>query len=197
MLATIILAAVAAGTPTSLEQLAAALRASRAWRAEFVQTYTPQGFDHGTSEPGILTVVPPAKVRFDYTASGGRVFAVDGSISRLVDVGNGSCEAIRLDRGTWAKLPLAAVLDPAAAGRTFVIEAKDHTLRLVPREPTADLAEVTITLDDDRLPRAVLVQDTAGNRNRFSFTRWQTTSEPPAKLFAPSLPGSPPCLPED
>ena len=159
MVAIVLLAAAAAGAAPRLEQLAAALRGSRAWRADFVQTYIPQGFDQGTSEAGALTLVPPAELRFDYIAGGGRVFAVDGTVSRLVDAANGSCDAARLDRGSWARLPLAAVLDPGAAERAFAVTGSDHQLQLVPHEPTPDLALVTITLDDALMPRKVLVRD--------------------------------------
>ena len=201
MLTIVMLAAVAAGAPAgkapSLDHLAAALRSSHAWRADFVQTYTPVGFEQGTSEPGVLTLVPPAKLRFDYATGGGRSFAVDGTISRLVDAKSGSCDAMRLDRGSWARLPLAAVLDPGAAEHTFAIEGSGEKLRLVPREPIPDLASVTITLDRAGMPQAVLVLDSSGDRNKFQFTHWQPTREPAAAFFAPSLPGSPPCLPED
>ena len=197
MLAIILLAAVAAAPPPSLERLAAVLHGSHAWRADFVQTYIPQGFDQGTSETGVLTLVPPAELRFDYTAGAGRVFAVDGTVSRLVDAANGTCDAVRLDRGSWARLPLAALLDPGAAERAFAVTGSDHHLQLVPHEPTPDLALATITLDGAPMPRTILVRDGGGNRNEFAFSHWRPAADPGASFFAPSLPGSPPCPPED
>ncbi|HUK11822.1 MAG TPA: outer membrane lipoprotein carrier protein LolA [Thermoanaerobaculaceae bacterium] len=194
ILALALLAAPAAAP--SLEQLAAALRASPGWQVEFVQTYTPEGFDEGTSEPGTLTLAPPARLRFDYAGASPRVFAVDGSVARLVDPGNASCEATRLDQGAWARLPLAAILDPAAAERTFAVEASAGRLRLVPREKVPELAEVVIGLDGGTLPHTVLVRDASGNRNQFALTRWKPIAAPAAALFAPSLPGKAPCRPE-
>jgi outer membrane lipoprotein-sorting protein len=196
MIAPVILA-LAAVPPPSLERLAAALRGAPAWHAAFVQTYTPEGFDQGTSDKGSLTLVPPDELRFDYASPGERVFAVDGAVARLVDRKRGSCEAVRLDRGTWARLPLAAVLDPGAAAHAFTIESTGDGLRLIPHEPGPDLAEITVMLDGAGLPATVAVKDGAGNINQFEFTHWRTEKLPPNTLFRPALPGSPPCLPED
>ncbi|TAM44693.1 MAG: outer membrane lipoprotein carrier protein LolA [Acidobacteria bacterium] len=198
MLLTLLALALAANpAPDALDRLAGALRASPGWRAAFVQQYVPEGFDTGTTERGGVTVAPPARLRFDYTSGAPRVFATDGSIGRLVDPGAGTCDAIRLDAGVWARLPLSAVLDPGAARHAFVVETSGAAIRLVPRAPTPDLAEVTVTLGADQLPAEVTVRDASGNRNRFTFSGWRRDREPPAAFFQPSLPGSAPCLPEE
>jgi outer membrane lipoprotein-sorting protein len=181
----------------ALERLASALRASPAWQADFMQVYTPEGFTEGTSEKGKVTVAPPARLRFDYTTGSPRVFATDGSIGRLVDPAAGSCDAVRLDAGDWGRLPLAALLDPVAARRAFTVESEGQTLRLSPREPSPELAGITVELDAKGMPEAVTVRDTSGTRNRFTFNRWHPVAEPSPSFFAPHLPGAPPCLPEE
>lgn len=183
--------------PDALDRLAGALRASRGWRAAFVQEYIPEGFDTGTTDRGTLTLAPPARLRFDYASGAPRIFATDGSVGRLVDPGAGTCDAVRLDAGVWARLPLSAVLDPGAARRAFVVEASGAAIRLVPREPTPDLARVEVTVGSDDLPHDVTVWDASGNRNRFAFSGWRPEREPPAAFFQPSLPGSGPCAPEE
>jgi len=196
MLPLLLALAAAAPAPDALERLAAALRGAAAWRAEFAQTYTPEGFESGTTETGVLTLAPPAQLRFDYTSGTPRAFASDGAVGRLVDPGAGSCEAVRLDAGTWGRLPLAAALDPAAARRAFVVQSGSAGLRLVPNEPTPELAEITITLRPDGLPDTLTVRDASGDRNRFVFKEWRAAAAPQPAFFRPSLPGSPPCLPE-
>ncbi len=183
--------------PDALDRLAAALRASPGWRAAFVQEYVPEGFDTGTSESGTLTLAPPARLRFDYTSGAPRIFATDGSVGRLVDLGAGTCDAVRLDAGAWARLPLSAVLDPGAARRAFDIEAVGPAIRLIPKEPTPDLARVTVTVGPKDLPYDVTVWDASGNRNRFTFSDWRPEREPPPGFFQPSLPGSATCAPEE
>jgi hypothetical protein len=103
---------------------------------------------------------------------------------------------VRLDAGSLGRLPLAAVLDPAAARRAFFVESLGAILRLSPREPSPELAEITVTLDAGSMPASVTVRDEAGNSNRFGFSHWKPASEPPAAFFQPALPGSAPCLPE-
>ncbi len=181
----------------NLDRLAAVLRSARAWRADFTQVYTPEGFTEGTTDRGTFTLVPPARLRFDYTTGSPRVFAADGRIGRLVDPAAGSCDAVQLDAGAWGRLPLAAVLDPPAARKAFTVESHDGSLRLVPQEPTPDLAEITVRLDASGLPEAVTVLDGSGTRNAFAFTRWHAVTEPPASFFKPALPGREPCLPAD
>jgi outer membrane lipoprotein-sorting protein len=183
--------------PDALDRLAGALRASRGWRAAFAQEYIPEGFDTGTTERGTVTLAPPARLRFDYISGAARIFATDGSVGRLVDPGAGTCDAVRLDAGVWARLPLSAVLDPAAARRAFVVEANGAAIRLIPREPTPDLAQVTVTIGPDDLPHDVTVRDASGNRNQFTFSGWRPDREPPPSFFQPSLPGSSPCAPEE
>jgi outer membrane lipoprotein-sorting protein len=196
MTALLLALALAADPPDGLDRLAAALRAARAWQADFVQLYTPEGFEDGTTDRGRLTVAPPTSLRFDYTSGSPRVFAADGGIGRLVDQAAGTCDAVRLDGGTWGRLPLAAVLDPGATRRAFVVEGSGATLRLVPREPSPELAEVTVTLDQGNLPHTVTVRDASGNRNQFTFTGWRPVPLPAAAFFQPTLAGSRPCQPE-
>ncbi|HQT93232.1 MAG: hypothetical protein B7Z68_07645 [Acidobacteria bacterium 21-70-11] len=198
MLTTLLLLVLAANpAPDALDRLAGALRASRGWRAAFAQEYVPEGFDTGTTERGTVALAPPARLRFDYTSGAPRIFATDGSVGRLVDPGAGTCDAVRLDAGVWARLPLSAVLDPGAARRAFVVEASGGAIRLIPREPTPDLAQVTVTIGPDDLPHEVTVRDASGNRNQFTFSGWRPDREPPLAFFQPSLPGSRPCVPEE
>ena len=181
----------------NLDRLAEVLRSARAWSADFTQVYLPEGFAQGTTERGTLTLAAPALLRFDYTTGSPRVFATDGRVGRLVDPAAGSCDAVRLDAGTWGRLPLAAVLDPPAARKAFAVESEDRSLRLVPREPTPDLAEITLRLDASGHPETVTVLDGSGTRNTFAFSRWRAVAEPPRSFFQPALPGKEPCSPEE
>ncbi|HVN76213.1 MAG TPA: outer membrane lipoprotein carrier protein LolA [Thermoanaerobaculaceae bacterium] len=192
----LLLALAAAPDPDALDHLSAALGRAAGWQAEFVQRYTPEGFDTGTTESGHVTLAPPAQLRFDYTSGAPRVFASDGSVGRLVDPGAASCDAVRLDAGAWGRLPLAAALDPTAARRAFVVRSEGQEIRLVPREPTPELAEISITIGPDGLPASVTVRDASGDRNHFTFSGWSARGAPPPSFFRPSLPGSSPCAPE-
>jgi outer membrane lipoprotein-sorting protein len=193
----LVLALAAVPEQDALDRLASALRSSPAWQADFVQVYMPEGFTEGTSEKGTVTIAPPARLRFDYTTGSPRVFATDGSIGRLVDPAAGSCDAVRLDAGDWGRLPLAALLDPAATRKAFTVESEGQTLNLSPRQANPELAGITVELDANSMPEAVTVRDTSGTRNRFTFNRWRPVAEPSPSFFEPHLPGTRPCLAEE
>lgn len=180
-----------------LETTARALRAAAAWNVHFAQRYVPSGFEAGSVEEGELVLANPLRLRFDYAGTRARVFAVDGSIARLVDARAGTCEALRLDDAAWGRLPLAVLLDPGAAAKSFLATTNGRSLRLVPRTPTPDLAELMITVDDRDLPLTVTVRDGDGNSNEFTFTNWRKVPQPKNELFLPSLPAQPPCKPAD
>jgi outer membrane lipoprotein-sorting protein len=195
LLLSVALSSAASGAP-SLASLAAAINAAPAWRASFVQRYVPAGFTEGTTDQGVVTIAPPVRLRFEYRGESEQVFAVDGAVVRMVDPGAGTCDALHLDSATWGRLPLAALLDPAAAGRVFTSSARGVTLVLVPHEPMPELAELEVTVGRDGLPATVVVLDGAGNRNEFSFQDWRRQRDPGVEPFRPTLPGQPPCVPD-
>ncbi len=180
-----------------LGTLAATLAGSPAWQARFEQRFTPAGFTTPAVETGRLALVPPGGLRFDYRTGGGRIFAVDGGVARMVDQSTGSCEAFRLDSTTWGRLPLAALLDPAAAHISFTVTAVGKVVRLAPREPMPEIAEILLEPGADGLPASIVVTDASGNRNEFGFSSWRRSAVPGGEFFRPSLPGQPPCSPEE
>lgn len=183
--------------PASLDGVAAALRSSPGWQASFLQTYLPAGFSTGAEDAGELLVAAPDRLRFEYRGEGARVFAVDGLIAREVDAGASLCHAFSLDRTSWSRLPLSALLDPAAAATAFVVAAKGVEIRLLPRAANPDLAAVVITVGERGLPAEIVIEDPAANRNRFRFDGWRPLAAVDASLFAPRLAGQPPCTPEE
>jgi outer membrane lipoprotein-sorting protein len=189
------LSSAASAAPT-LDGLAAAINAAPAWRASFTQRYIPAGFAEGTADRGVVTVAPPVRLRFEYRGDSEQLFAVDGAVVRMVDPEAGTCDALLLDNATWGRLPLAALLDPAAAGRAFESAVREATLVLVPREPMAELARLEVTVGRDGLPATVVVLDAAGNRNEFGFRDWRRERDPGVEAFRPALAGQPPCLPD-
>ena len=189
------LSSAASAAPT-LDGLAAAINAAPAWRASFTQRYIPAGFAEGTTDRGVVTLAPPVRLRFEYRGDSGQVFAVDGAVIRIVDPEAGTCDALVLDSATWGRLPLAALLDPAAAGQAFETAVRETTLVLVPREPMTELARLEVTVGRDGLPATVVVLDAAGNRNEFAFRDWRRDRDPGIEAFRPALAGQPPCLPD-
>lgn len=180
-----------------LEQLAQTLQKAPGWQAEFSQVFVPAGLTQGAEERGLVTFVYPSRLRFDYRTGPQRVFAVDGLLARMVDAEAGTCRAVILSQGAWASLPLAALTDPGSLRAQFQVEERERTVVLLPRHPSPELARVDVLLGKDGLPQVVVVQDTGGNRNQFHFFRWKKLRNLEKGFFSPSLPGQPPCLPDD
>jgi outer membrane lipoprotein-sorting protein len=196
LIATTLLALAASPTALDLRSLVAALASSRTWQADFVQEYVPAGFESGSSERGTVTIAPPNRLRFDYTGASPRVFALDGNVARSVDPGARTCDAVRIDAGSWRRLPLASLLDPATAEASFTTTATGDSLHLTPRTPSPELAAIDITVSTDRHIRLLEVIDGDGNHNRFSFSNWRPAALATDSRFRPALPGAQPCVPE-
>ena len=186
----------AAAPAADLEALAAALGGS-SWVARFEQSYTPAGFGETAPEGGTMTLSPPLRLRFDYAGPPPRAFATDGTVVRMVDPASQTCDAFRLDRALWGRMPLAALLDPGAARAVFAVSREGPTWRLTPREPSPDLAELLVTVGADGMPSGLTVTDAGGNGNRFSFSQWRRVADPPDALFHPALDGAAPCAPPE
>lgn len=192
MLAWFLAASLTPSPVADLEAVAAALRAAPAWEAPFTQRYLPAGFVRGTEETGTLLLQPPERARFEYQ---GRVFALRGTVARLVDLQAGTCEAIRLDPATLDRMPLAAILDPGATRASFQVDTAPKSLTLTPRRPSSNIARIEIRLGENRLPTQVVVVEPGGDRNEFHFRRWMKRNLLPEDTFLPALPGKLPCNP--
>lgn len=197
LVASLALATVVPAASPTLASVSAALRSAPAWQARFEQRYVPAGFDTGTADTGTVLASAPGQVRFDYRDKEPRVFAFDGGVARMVDVGAGTCDAARLDGGKVGSLPLAALLDPQRADEDFTATPAEGELRLVPRQPNPDVREIRLRTGPDGLPTMLTIVDSSDNRNEFTFSGWRRAAAPEPRTFRPSLPSQPPCAPHD
>ena len=78
-----------------------------------------------------------------------------------------------LDDDEWARVPLAAVLDPrGAVDRFTILEHGEHGFTLVPREK-GGVDRVEVVLGGDDLPVEVVVVDPQGATNTLRFSGWK------------------------
>jgi hypothetical protein len=104
---------------------------------------------------------------------------------------------VHVDTATWGRIPLAVLLDPGAARSAFTTRASGPTLTLTPRQPSAELAELQITVGEEGLPVLLVLLDASGARNEFRLAGWRGIDPPAIEQFRPSLPGAPPCVPAE
>lgn len=181
----------------ALETLGAALRAQGAWQAEYDQEYTAAGMGAGDEVSGVVVASWPDRALFRTVGPETQLMGLDGRTVRLVDLEVPSCDEHLLDDDEWARIPLAAVLDPRGAIDRFTV--LDHGVRgfaLVPREP-GGVDRVEVSLGENGLPSEVVVVDPQGATNRLRFTAWRSSEGPPDGAWLPQPPPGLECVSDD
>jgi hypothetical protein len=186
-------AAAEPGMP-ALEALGTALRGAAAWQADYTQEYVPAGMSSGERVEGTVAVAWPDRALFVAGSPPWQMMGLEGRVVRLVDLEVDSCDEHRLDDEEWARVPLAAVLDPAAAVDRFtVLEHGGRGFALAPREP-GGVDRVEVVLDERSLPAEVVIRDPQGAVNRLRFSAWRRADGPPDGRWLPQAPPGVECV---
>ncbi len=178
----------------ALEALNSALRAEAAWQAEYTQEYVAAGMAAGDEVSGVVVVGWPDRALFRAVAPSIQMMGLEGRLVRLVDLEVPSCDEHRLDDDEWARVPLAAVLDPrGAVDRFTVLEHGERGFVLVPHE-AGGVDRVEVILGQDGLPDEVVVVDPQGATNRLQFSAWRPSDGPPDGRWLPEPPAGLECI---
>jgi hypothetical protein len=178
----------------ALEALGGTLRAHPAWQAEYDQEYTAAGMAAGDEVSGVVVAAWPDHALFRTVDPQTQMMGLEGRKVRLVDLEVPSCDEHLLDDDEWARIPLAAVLDPrGAVDRFTVLDHGDRGFILVPREP-GGVDRVEVSLGVDGLPSEVVVVDPQGATNRLQFTDWRPVDGPPEGAWLPLPPPGLECI---
>jgi hypothetical protein len=178
----------------ALEALGGALRGAEAWQAQYRQEYIAAGMSAGERVAGVVVVAWPDRALFRAGDPTTQMMGLDGLVVRLVDLEAPSCDEHILDAEEWARIPLAAVLDPrGAVDRFTVLEHGDRGFVLVPREP-GGVDRLEVVLGGGDLPEEVIVVDPQGATNRLRFTDWQKSDGPPDGRWLPDPPPGLTCI---
>jgi hypothetical protein len=178
----------------NLESLGRVLRSKPVWTASYHQEYLPVGMTLGEELDGRVWVAWPDNALFRTGDPTTREMGLQGRRIRLLDRELPSCDDHRLSDDEWARIPLAAVLDPRSAiDRFTVLDFDGRGFTLIPREP-GGVARVEVTLGDDNLPEKVVVVDPQGARNTLDFGVWDPQTTPPESGWLPSPPEGVDCL---
>jgi hypothetical protein len=178
----------------ALEALGGALRGAVAWRADYRQEYIAAGMTTGEQVEGVVVVSWPDRALFRAGDPTSQMMGLDGPVVRLVDFEVPSCDEHVLDADEWARIPLAAVLDPrGAVDRFTVLDHGDSGFVLIPRE-AGGVDRVEVVLGDGDLPREVTVVDPQGATNNLRFTDWQKSDGPADGSWLPAPPPGLECI---
>lgn len=182
---------------TALEALNSALRGEPAWQADYSQEYVAAGMGAGDEVSGVVVVAFPDHALFRSVEPAGQMMGLEGRLVRLVDLEVPSCDEHQLDDDEWARVPLAAVLDPRGAiDRFTILDHGENGFILVPRE-VGGIDRVEVLLGEDNLPDEVVVVDPQGATNRLRFTSWRPVDGPPDGQWLPEPPSGLECIGDD
>jgi hypothetical protein len=180
-----------------LEAIGRGLRGQPAWRASYHQEYVAAGMTAGEEADGKVWVSWPDRALFRTGDPVIRMMGMGGRRVRLVDLEVASCDDHRIDDEEWARIPLAAILDPKqAVDRFSILDLGDYGVVLVPREP-GGVARLEVFVGSDRLPTEVVVIDPQGATNRLQFAGWQPAEGPPGGQWLPASPPGIECVAEN
>jgi hypothetical protein len=172
----------------ALEALSTALQAEVAWQASYRQEYIAAGMGAGEEVTGKVVVGWPDRAVFVADSPSRQQMGLDGRLVRLLDAEIPSCDEHLLDDDEWARVPLAAVLDPrGAVDRFSVLDHGDLGFVLVPREP-GGVERVIVVLGEGHLPNEVIVVDPQGSTNHLWFSGWESVQGPPNGVWLPEPP---------
>ena len=201
-LAAVILISAATGVSTPrtaadrLEALSRVLRSRPVWSATYAQEYLPAGMTVGERDRGTVWVAWPDRAHFRSGEPVVRFMGMEGRRVRLLDLDVPSCDEHRMNDDEWARIPLAAVLDPQGAiDRFTILEFGSRGFALVPRQP-GGVARVEVELGEDSLPSSVVIIDPQGAKNSLDFEGWSAAESPPGGLWLPEPPATVDCLTE-
>ena len=152
--------------------------------ARFVQTYTPAGFTSAKKESGTIWIQSPQRLRFDYTDPETKVFTYDEGEGRFYSPADKQLDVKKLSPEERARLPIVFLTRPAELAQAYSVAAETvpdgaDRLVLVPRNPSPELARLSLTLAADGAIRELAYSDEAGNRTEFRFEAWRSEKARP------------------
>ena len=141
--------------------------------ARFSQSYRSGLIGREITERGVVQIKAPGRMRWEYKDPESKLFVTDGRsfyfyvpADRQVVVSEQDARhslAARLLSGK------GGLLDEFEASLDEPLEEGVLRLRLVPRQPQADLERAVVDVEPRGRIRGILLEDLQGNRTRFRF----------------------------
>ncbi|MCP4902146.1 MAG: hypothetical protein GY906_34700 [bacterium] len=170
-----------------LLEVGEAIKASPCWSAEYRQEYLAPGMTLGDEVSGQVWIAWPDQALFEAGRPAQRTMGLDGRTVRLLDYEVLSCDEHTLTDDEWARVPLAAVLDPSRALERFSVLGLDERGFALEPYATEGVERVEVKLAKNGLPADVVIIDPQGATNRLVFTGWKR-SKPPNGGWLPEPP---------
>jgi outer membrane lipoprotein carrier protein len=156
-------------------------------KAQFSETY--EGLGRVRTESGILLLLKPGRMRWDYSSPPGKVFLLDGKYAWFYSKGDPQVQRIAAKELDDLRSPLRFLL-----GHTQLEKEIDHltmvpaangtfTLYGVPHGQEKRVQRLILTVTAEGSITAMDIQETDGALTRFTFTGEQPNAAIPAAQF--------------
>jgi outer membrane lipoprotein carrier protein len=160
--------------------------------ARFSQSYRSGLLGREITERGVVQIKPPGRMRWEYKDPEDKLFVTDGRTFYFYVPADKQVVVSEQD----IKHSLAARLLSGKGGIldefTATVEEPEEQgvlrLKLVPREPQADVERATVDFEPRGRIRAILLEDAQGNRTRFRFDDVRENTGVPDRQFRFELP---------
>jgi len=141
--------------------------------ARFSQSYRSGLLGREITERGVVQIKPPGRMRWEYKDPEDKLFVTDGRTFYFYVPADKQVVVSEQD----VKHSLAARLLSGKGGIldefTATVEEPEEEgvlrLKLVPRQPQADVERATLDVEPRGRIRSILLEDVQGNRTRFRF----------------------------
>ena len=141
--------------------------------ARFTQSYRSGLIGREITERGIVQIKHPGRMRWEYKDPEAKLFVTDGHTFYFYVPADKQVVVSEQDaRHSLAARLLSGkggLLDEFTASLEEPAEEGVLRLRLVPRQPQADVERATVDVEPRGRIRAILLEDVQGNRTRFRF----------------------------
>ncbi|HEB73115.1 MAG TPA: outer membrane lipoprotein carrier protein LolA [Nitrospirae bacterium] len=166
---------------------------TRAMTAEFTQETTNKGFGKTMFSYGVVTIVKPLKMRWDYKKPAGLLLVADGKKLWYFDPEDNVAYFDSLSGYLHPRSPALFLAGDEPLSSIFNIElasgGKNGKLGLVsfklsPKEPQPGVKAILLTVDDQTYEiREIVMVDYLGNKNSLTFTNVNRTASPDMSIF--------------
>lgn len=190
----------AQGEPATAARVAAEIQAfydqTTTVRTAFQQAHYDSVYRRTTRSRGVLTIARPGKLRFDYLGGDGKVVVSDGQTMTFYEPGDdhGPGQYARSPMREDMSSALGFLTGAARLDRDFRFRLGDassfswdgQVLELRPLRDEPGYTRMFLFVDPNAagVVRRVIVQDHAGNLNRFDFQRTEFNRAIAAERFA-------------
>jgi outer membrane lipoprotein carrier protein len=173
------LSSAAAEGPTDVAaRLQMKYRSVKSMKVDFHQLYEANGIQQ--EESGVLYILKPGRMRWEYIAPEKKLFLVDGKNSYFYVPADHQVSTRKLTKEDIRYTAFGFLLDQSSIDRDFQIDMvpaeglipKNHkVMRLTPKQPMENIEYLLLGLQPETLEvSTILVQEPTGARNNFSFT---------------------------